>query len=1126
MKQHYSMSRIIFGLMLCLVVISQQSRAQTRTISKAEFRDKTLAMIIGSLGGTLTGYEFLHEYNTPNGYFQPGATRKQPGRPLLALPDDWFVLMGGTLGNSPRDEYNYPPWIAGPGRINSDDDQHIDFFNQYLLNKFGLAITYEDIKNSWMHYRVSDFGGGGAAIEVMRDKDLMAPQCGHRDHGNHSHWLPECYIEHEMMGAAFPGMPNKAVEFTEKLSSITGEGENVQWGYYWAAAHAIAFFETDSRVVVEKALGMLPGNCRPRQMYAICKMLRQKYPNDWRAAVRELWTQHWSGPFAVGYDKVMEISDVNNGTGFLSILYGNNDYMEVLKIASLAGGDGDCTASAVCGIMGILKGMAGTPQKFKDDIWANGNGIWINDVVHAFSIKKDWKLQWRYDELVDMFQQNAEMTIRAYGGVVTGDEYIISTQSGTVPQISSPNWDFETGDLSGWKVWRSGGESSIWNERQCNDNTQACWAATGKRKGTILIPSHTAEAKLYQTITGLKPGATYKIEGRINTGGRVARLYAENYGGPYQFASIQNGFSPFPFVYLYVTMGSANTSLDVGLHVPPGDAGSRWCSIDDVIITELENYVLPMRYEAEAAIISDARIVSSATASGGSYVGWINNPGTSYIEFPNIMADYTGEHILRISYANAGAFAQHKIIVNDRYVGLLEHSDTGPWGVFSANVTDAYVKLNKGENRVRIEAHSNFTEIDYVDVVSPYGREGRPATDADLVDGGIYRILSRRSGKALEVRGAVANGSTLMQNTFSDSPTQYFRIRKTKGVYYIQPLGSNRAIEILGSGTTNGNQVALWDYWGGDGQQWAIIDAGDGYFKVLNHKSGKALDVAGSSMNDEASIIQWDYLNAHNQQWRFDFLGTDADMLPHRIPGRFEAEDYSAHLGIGTEPTTDIGGGRNVMDINRNEWTEYSVFAERAGTYEVRFRVASATVGGTLTLRSEGRVLGTVAVPGTGGWQSWTTVSTNVQLKEGFQTWRLDYSGTVHALYNVNWIEALPATDCDGVEYGLAFIDSCGQCAGGSTGIDPMLSKDDCLITGMEQRFSQAIRVYPNPFDQTVFIECPDASRIQLLSPDGRVVLEQDMPGNGRLNLNVHPGVYMLKISRGDQLHTQLIMKQ
>ncbi len=1111
-----------FTFLLAFVFI-QSVFAQTHHITKEEYRDKTLAMILGSIGGALTGYEYLNTYNTPDGFHQPGATQKVPKEPLLCLPEDWFILLNGTLGGTTKDEYNYAPWIDGPGRINSDDDQHIDFFNQWLLNKYGLLISYEDIKQEWLSKEVSDFGGGEGAIQVMRDKDLMAPQCGHRDHGNSGHWLPECYIEHEMMGAAFPGMPNKSVAFTDKLSQITGEGEAVQWGYYWAAAHSIAFFETDARTVVEKALGMLPGNSRPKQMYDICVMLHEKYPNDWRPAVRELWTEHWRAPFAVGYDGVMMVSDVNNGTGFLSILYSNNDYMEVLKISSLAGGDGDCTASAVTGLMGIIKGMAGTPQKFKDDIWANGNGVWINDVVHAFSIKKDFQLEWSYDQLVDMFQQNAEMTIRAYGGTVTQDGYTIKGQSGTIPQITSTNWDFEKGTLEGWHVWKAGGPSSVWNERQCNDNTQACFAATGHNKGTILTQSPTSEAKLYQTITGLTPGASYKIEGRINAGGRVARFYAENYGGEYQFASIQNGVSPFPYVYLYVTMGANNTSLDVGLHAPPSSAGSQWCSIDDIIITEIEHPAIPARYEAENAIVNNADVNTGASSSGGQYVGGVLNTD-SYIAFQNVMAEYDGEYIVRINYANDGGFAQHEVFVNDRRVGFIEHSDTGPWGVFSANVTDAYVKLKKGANTIRFVKAQNVAEIDFIDVLSPFGNNGLPPMGSQLVDGGIYRIIVRHSGLVLDINGNIENGSTLVQEEYTGGVSQYFQVHKVEGIFYLTPVNSSLSLEILGNGTENGDDIGLWGYWGGENQQWAILETEAGYYKIINDKSGLGMDVGGVSLAPGAPIVQWEYLEGHNQQFRFDFVGMELNNMLASLPGKVEAEDFFTAQGIQTEATTDIDGGQNVAFIENGDWLNYQVDVEKRAQYKLAFRVASAGAGGNVEVYIDGVLEKTIAVSNTGGWQSWQTINDTLLLAGGLHELRLLFTGA-GALFNINWWSAQYITDCNGDFSGSAFYDVCGTCAGGTTGIEPITSSDDCVVTSSLKKQAFSNGVYPNPFDKVLYFKEEVVGVIQVYDITGKLLLKQQAKNNELDVSGLSSGVYYVKVSTGDTTEIYTVQK-
>jgi hypothetical protein len=72
------------------------------------------------------------------------------------------------------------------------------------------------------------------------------------------------------------------------------------------------------------------------------------------------------------------------------------------------------------------------------------------------------------------------------------------------------------------------------------------------------------------------------------------------------------------------------------------------------------------------------------------------------------------------------------------------------------------------------------------------------------------------------------------------------------------------------------------------------------------------------------------------------------------------------------------------------------------GVYNVAFRVASAPGGGQIQLRSGATTLTTVNVPATGGWQTWTTINTSVNLSSGSQTLRV-FAAT--GGWNFNWVE-------------------------------------------------------------------------------------------------------------------------
>ncbi|HYG37305.1 MAG TPA: carbohydrate-binding protein [Cytophagales bacterium] len=128
------------------------------------------------------------------------------------------------------------------------------------------------------------------------------------------------------------------------------------------------------------------------------------------------------------------------------------------------------------------------------------------------------------------------------------------------------------------------------------------------------------------------------------------------------------------------------------------------------------------------------------------------------------------------------------------------------------------------------------------------------------------------------------------------------------------------------------------------------------------------------------------------------------------IPGKIEAESYSAMNGVQKEGTSDEGAGENVGWIDTGDWMDFSVNVQTSGSYTIGYRVASLNGGGSIQLRSGSTTLATTGVPSTGDWQAWTTVNaTNVSLTAGTQTLRI-YAGA--GGFNLNWIQFTGGTTC------------------------------------------------------------------------------------------------------------------
>lgn len=146
---------------------------------------------------------------------------------------------------------------------------------------------------------------------------------------------------------------------------------------------------------------------------------------------------------------------------------------------------------------------------------------------------------------------------------------------------------------------------------------------------------------------------------------------------------------------------------------------------------------------------------------------------------------------------------------------------------------------------------------------------------------------------------------------------------------------------------------------------------------------------------------------------------------------KFQAESPNnfydtTNNNVDTEPTTDTGGGRNVGWIEKGEWLVYNnLNIPTTGNYTVRLRVASPT-GATASVDLNGGsiVLGNFAIPNTGGYQKWTTVSKTVRINAG--NYRLGVFAQTRG-WNFNWIEVVGA--------------STGGGGGGATGFAAIVSE-------------------------------------------------------------------------------------
>jgi hypothetical protein len=119
---------------------------------------------------------------------------------------------------------------------------------------------------------------------------------------------------------------------------------------------------------------------------------------------------------------------------------------------------------------------------------------------------------------------------------------------------------------------------------------------------------------------------------------------------------------------------------------------------------------------------------------------------------------------------------------------------------------------------------------------------------------------------------------------------------------------------------------------------------------------------------------------------------------------RQEAETIAWSSGVETERSGE--GGMDVGYIENGDYIKVKGVDFRTRATSFSARVASGTSGGRIELRlggTNGTLVGTCTVPGTGGWQTWTTVTCAVSGAAGKQDLYLRFAGGSGYLFNVNW---------------------------------------------------------------------------------------------------------------------------
>jgi len=237
---------------------------------------------------------------------------------------------------------------------------------------------------------------------------------------------------------------------------------------------------------------------------------------------------------------------------------------------------------------------------------------------------------------------------------------------------------------------------------------------------------------------------------------------------------------------------------------------------------------------------------------------------------------------------------------------------------------------------------------------------------------------------------------------FTEGPWFY----KRNNLYYMVYAGMGSGNEDIRYATSS-SPTGPWDFKG------TLMPAQNSFTNhpgVIDYEGNSYLFYhtgnleGGGSYHRSVCVEQFEY-NSDGTIPSIPITKNGPDQIGNLDPYvKTEAETICWESGVETETCDE--GGMNVGHIEDGDYIKVKGVEFGSGATSFDARVASATSGGNIELRLDsptGTLVGTCAVSGTDGWQTWTTESCTVSGAEGIHDLYLKFTGDSGYLLNINW---------------------------------------------------------------------------------------------------------------------------
>jgi len=356
--------------------------ATDMVISRSEYSNKLYGFWLGQCIANWTGLVTEMDKIGNIGEIKTGPfyTREDWGKP--DQPSIWGEGLPSELSENIDFVFRGEDEIWG-----ADDDTDIEYMYQHLLytNKTSM-LSGKQIKEGWLkHIKHEEenflWVANQKALDMMLNgavpPETSDPNITKDTIYDNYHEMIDAQLTTEIFGLFAPSRPDIALKIAE-LPIRTTARENAQWiSEFYVIMYSLAS-EVDKTLSEKEQIVWMANEARehlPNDSYAakMYDFVKGKYDENipWEQARDDLYERYQvnqedgytitsknifcNGCFAAG---------INFGASIVSLLYGEGDIKETIKIGALAGWDSDNPTATWGGLLGFMLGKEGVEAAF------------------------------------------------------------------------------------------------------------------------------------------------------------------------------------------------------------------------------------------------------------------------------------------------------------------------------------------------------------------------------------------------------------------------------------------------------------------------------------------------------------------------------------------------------------------------------------------------------------------------------------------------------------------------------------------------------------------------------------------------------------------------------------------